>query len=180
VAYFAASSVPRRYESQALVSVTVSGQVLSAQLVTNQLFANLPTPAALAQAFTQLISTRALTAALGTDRPDRVYAARFDDRKALLTLQASGGTPAEAKGRAEKLLAIAQSNLQDRLTDAARANARSALEQARIDTKTAAHALEDLQKVLRGAPRLPASPRVWKRSRWIRRSRARPALLTPI
>ena len=38
------SLLPKVYESQALVSVTVSGQVLSAQLVTGQLFANLPTP----------------------------------------------------------------------------------------------------------------------------------------
>ena len=151
---------PRKYESQALVSVTVSGQVLSAQLVTSQLFANLPTPPALAQAFTQLISTRALTAALGTDRPDLIYEARFDEKKGLLTLRANGGTPAEAKQRAEKLLAIAQTNLQDRLTDAARANARSALEQARIDIKTAARILDDVRQVLRSAPRVTAAPGV--------------------
>ena len=160
VAYVAVGRRPREYQSQALVSVTVSAQLLSTQQVTNQLFANLPTPPALAQAFTQLISTRALTASLGTDRPDSIYAARFDERKALLTLQANGGTPAEAKQRAEKLLAIAQSNLQDRLADAARANALSALEQARIDTRTAARILEDLQKVLRGAPRGAAAPGV--------------------
>jgi hypothetical protein len=149
---------PRVYESQALVSVTVSGQVLSMQLVTSQLLANLPTPAALAQAFTQLISTRALATALGTDRPDLIYEARFDEKKSLLTLRANGGTPAEAKQRAEKLLAVAQTNLQDRLTDAARANAGSALEQARIDTKTAARILDDLRQVLRGAPRVTAAP----------------------
>lgn len=154
---FVSAFLPRVYESQALVSVTVSGQVLSAQLVTSQLFANLPTPPALAQAFTQLISTRALTAALETSRPDRIYDAKFDERKALLSLRAKGSTPAEAKLRAEKLLAIAQSNLQDRLTDAARANANSALEQARIDTKTAARVLEDVQRVLRGAPRTAAA-----------------------
>ena len=146
------------YESQALVSVTVSGQVLGAQLVTGQLLANVPTPAALAQAFTQLISTRALTAALGTDRPDRIYEARFDERKSLLTLRAKGGAPAEAKQRAEKLLGIAQTNLQDRLSDAARANAASALEQARVDTKTAARILDDLRQVLRNAPRVAAAP----------------------
>jgi hypothetical protein len=154
------SRFPKVYESQALVSVTVSGQVLSPQLVTSQLFANLPTPPALSQAFTQLISTRALTGALGTERPDRVYEARFDERKALLSLRAKGATPAEAKQRAERLLAIAQSNLQDRLTDAARANANSALEQARIDTKTAARILEDVQRVLRGAPRTAGAPGV--------------------
>jgi hypothetical protein len=152
--------LPKVYESQALVSVTVSGQVLSAQLVTSQLFANLPTSPALAQAFTQLISTRALTAALGTDRPNRVYDAKFEEKKALLTLRAKGGTRVEAKQRAEKLLAIAQSNLQDRLTDAARANAYSALEQARIDTRTAARILEDVQRVLRSAPRTFAAPGV--------------------
>lgn len=151
---------PKVYESQALVSVTVSGQVLSMQLVTGQLLANLPAPAALAQAFTQLISTRALTAALGTDRPDRIYEAKFDEKKGLLTLRANGGTPAEAKQRAEKLLEIAQTNLQDRLTDAARANAYSALEQARIDTKTAARILDDVRQVLRGAPRVTAAPGV--------------------
>jgi hypothetical protein len=158
---FVVSSLrPRVYESQALVSVTVSGQVLSMQLVTGQLFANLPAPAALAQAFTQLISTRALTAALGTDRPDQIYEARFDEKKGLLTLRANGGTPAEAKQRAEKLLGIAQTNLQDRLTDAARANAYSALEQARIDTKTAARILDDVRQVLRIAPRVAAAPGV--------------------
>jgi hypothetical protein len=151
---------PKVYESQALVSVTVSGQVLSAQLVTGQLFANLPTPAALAQAFTQLISTRALTAALGTDRPDLIYEARFEEKKGLLTLRANGGSPVEAKQRAEKLLGIAQTNLQNRLTDAARANAHPALEQARIDTKTAARILDDLRQVLRGAPRAAAAPGV--------------------
>ena len=158
---FVVSSLrPKVYESQALVSVTVSGQVLSMQLVTGQLLANLPAPAALAQAFTQLISTRALTVALGTDRPDRIYEARFDEKKGLLTLRANGRTPAEAKQRAEKLLAIAQTNLQDRLTDAARANAYSALEQARIDTKTAARILEDVRQVLRGATRVAAAPGV--------------------
>lgn len=152
--------LPRKYESRALVSVTVSGQILSAQLVTSQLLANLPTPPALAQAFTQLISTRALTVALGSDRPDRVYDAKFDEKKALLTLRAKGATPSEAKQRAEKLLAIAQSNLQDRLTDAARANAYSALEQARIDSKTAARILEDVRNVLRGTKRITAAPGV--------------------
>lgn len=148
----------RVYESQALVSVTVSPQTLGEQLVTAQLLANLPTPPALAQAFTQLISTRALTSALGTDRPDLMYEARFDEKKGLLTLRASGGTRAEAKQRAEKLLGIAQTNLQDRLVDAARANAVSALEQARVDTKTAARILDDIRQVLRGAPRMPAAP----------------------
>jgi Chain length determinant protein len=158
---FVVSSLrPKVYESQALVSVTVSGQVLSNQLVTGQLLANLPAPAALAQAFTQLISTRALSTGLGTDRPDQIYEAKFDEKKGLLTLRANGSTRAEAKQRAEKLLEIAQTNLQDRLTDAARANARSALEQARIDTKTAARILDDVRQVLRGAPRVAAAPGV--------------------
>lgn len=158
--YAASWLFPRVYESQALVSVTVSGQVLSNQLVTGQLLANLPAPAALAQAFTQLITTRALSSGLGTDRPDLIYEAKFDEKKSLLTLRANGGTRAEAKQRAEKLLEIAQTNLQDRLTDAARANARSALEQARIDIKTAARILDDVRQVLRRAPRDAAAPGV--------------------
>src|SRR5664280_3070410 len=79
---FVVSSLrPKVYESQALVSVTVSGQVLSNQLVMGQLLANLPAPAALAQAFTQLIATRALSTGLGTDRPDQIYEAKFDEKK---------------------------------------------------------------------------------------------------
>ncbi|HEX5855803.1 MAG TPA: lipopolysaccharide biosynthesis protein [Thermoanaerobaculia bacterium] len=158
--YVASTLLPRSYESQALVSVTVSGQVLSNQLVTSQLLSNLPAPAALAQAFTQLMVTRALSTGLGTDRPDKIYEAKFDEKKGLLTLRANGRTRAEAKQRAEKLLEIAQTNLQDRLTDAARANARSALEQARIDIKTAARILDDVRQVLRGAPRIAAAPGV--------------------
>jgi hypothetical protein len=160
VTFVVSMMMKRVYESRALVSVTVSGQVLTSQLVTNQLLANLPAPAALAQAFTQLIATRAFAGALGTDRPDRTYEARFDEKKSLLTLEAKGETPAEAKQRAEKLLAIAQTNLQDRLADAARANALSTLEQARIDTKTAARILDDVRQVLRGAPRVAAAPGV--------------------
>ena len=137
--------------------------------MTSQLFANLPTPPALAQAFTQLISTRALTAALGTDRPDQVYDAQFDEKKALLTLRAKGGTPAEAKQRAEKLLGIAQSNLQDRLTDAARANAQlCARAGANRHENGGAHSRGPPEGPARGAAQSPQHRvllRDWRRSK---------------
>src|ERR1039457_1378523 len=47
-----------------------------------------------------------------------------------------------------------------RFSRAARANAYSALEQARIDTKTAARILDDVRQVLRGASRVAAAPGV--------------------
>lgn len=143
-----ATFFPKTYVSQASVSLAVSTQNVSGALVSGQLLANLPAPAALAQAFTQQLGTKAFSEALGVDRPDRIYEARYDERRALLTLRASGGTPREARERGEKLLAVAQSYLQERLASAARTSAKAAAEQARLDLATAGKILEGVRAVL--------------------------------
>ncbi len=143
-----ASLQQKTYVSQASVGLAVSTQNVSGALVSGQLLANLPAPAALAQAFTQRLDTRAFSEALGVERPDRIYEARYDERRALLTLRARGGTPREARERGEKLLAVAQSYLQERLTSAARTSALAAAEQARLDLATARKILEGVRAVL--------------------------------
>ncbi len=145
---FVASRQQKTYVSQASVGLAVSTQNVSGALVSGQLLANLPAPAALAQAFTQRLDTKAFSEALGVERPDRIYEARYDERRALLTLRASGRTPREARERGEKLLAVAQSYLQERLASAARTSAKAAAEQARLDLATALKILEGVRAIL--------------------------------
>jgi uncharacterized protein involved in exopolysaccharide biosynthesis len=152
----------KTYRSQAAVSLTVSNQAVISQLVTGQILANLPSAAGLAQAFTQQIGTHALSKALDADVPDRFFDARFDDRKGLLTLAASGGTPAEARERADKLLKAAQEYLRARIAAAATENLGSALEQAALDLRTAESSLRDVQALLslKSRPATAVSPSV--------------------
>jgi LPS O-antigen subunit length determinant protein (WzzB/FepE family) len=152
----------KTYKSQAAVSLTVSSQAVINQLVTGQILANLPSAAGLAQAFTQQIGTHALSKALDADNPDQFFEARFDDRKGLLTLVASGATPAGARERADRLLRAAQEYLRARIAAAATENLKSALEQATLDLRTAESSLRDVQALLslKGRPAAPVSPTV--------------------
>jgi uncharacterized protein involved in exopolysaccharide biosynthesis len=143
----------KTYTSQAAVSLTVSTQGVVNQLVTGQILANLPSAAGLAQAFTQQMGTNALSKALATDRPDRYFEARFDERRGLLTLVARGRTPAEAKERADRLLQAAQEYLRARIAAAATENLKSALAQANLDLKTAETSLAGVEALLRNAGR---------------------------
>jgi len=152
----------KTYTSQAAVSLTVSSQAVVNKEVTGQILANLPSPAGLAQAFTQQIGTHALSKALDAENPDQFFEARFDDRKGLLTLVARGVTPAEARERADKLLLAAQEYLRARIAAAATENMKSALAQATLDLRTAESSLRDVQALLssKGRPAAPASPTV--------------------
>lgn len=153
-------TMPKTYTSRAAVSLTVSSQQVSNQIVTNQLLAGLPSPAALAVTFTQQLGTRALSRALDVADPPAMFSATFDDKKGLLTLIATGPTPEEARLRADRLLRAAQDYLQERIVAAATANLRSAVAQAKLDLSTAEKGLQEVQAVLRGSDRRssPASP----------------------
>jgi len=144
--------IPRVYESQAAVSFSVSTQQVSSQQVTLQLLSGLPSPGALAQAFTQRLETRAFSAVLEEPRPARFFEARYDEKKGLFTLKARGSTPAGAKQRADKLLAVAESYLQERLVTAARTSVASSLEQARLDLTTGEQILRDTREMLKSVP----------------------------
>lgn len=145
------------YTSEAAVSLSVSNQTVADQLVTAPLLANLPSAAALAQAFTQQVGTRALAEALGTPRPDWVYGARFDERKGLLTLTAKGTSPAEARANAARLLDVAQTYLSDRVAAAASANLVSVLSQTTLDLRAAESSLAEVQALLKAMPRNPGA-----------------------
>jgi hypothetical protein len=130
------------------VSFSVSTQQVSSPQVTVQLLSSLPTAAALAQVFTQRLETRAFSASLGEPEPRKVYEARYDEKRGLLMLKARGSTPAEAKQRADKLEAVAEEYLQERLVTAARASVASSLEQARLDLTTGEQILHDTRALL--------------------------------
>jgi LPS O-antigen subunit length determinant protein (WzzB/FepE family) len=152
--------MPKAYTSRADVSLTVSSQQMSNQIVTNQLLAGLPSPAALAVTFTQQLGTRTLARALDVAYPPEMFRAAFDDKKGLLTLTATGRTPEEARLRADRLLRAAQNYLQERIAAAATANLRSAVAQAKLDLSTAEKGLQEVRAVLRDSDRRssPASP----------------------
>ncbi len=144
--------LPRVYESQALVSFSVSTQQVSSQQVTLQLLSGLPGAPSLAQAFAQRLETRAFSGSLDEPVPSRFFEARYEEKKGLLTLKARGSTPAGAKQRADKLLAVAESYLQERLDTAARTSVASSLEQARLDLTTGEQILRDTREMLKSAP----------------------------
>jgi uncharacterized protein involved in exopolysaccharide biosynthesis len=144
---------PASYESQASVVFSVSTQQVSTQMVSGQLLSNLPSPAALAQAFTQRLETRAFSQLLDDPAPPDTYSARFEGRSGLLILKAFGGSREEARQRAEKLVAVAQSFLQERLAAAARANVASALELARVDFRTGEQVLREVRDLLKAPPK---------------------------
>lgn len=141
--------LPPVFESRATLAFSVSTQQVSDQQVTTQLLASLPAPAALAQAFTQRLETRAVADALGESNPLRNYEAQFEEKKGILTLKARGSSPIEARKRAEKLLDVAQAYLKERIVVAAQATVASSLEQARLDLKTGERILHDIRDLLK-------------------------------
>ena len=152
VALAASLLAQKTFTSEAAVSLSVSSQAVANQLVTTQLLTNLPSAPGLAQALTLQIGTRAFSGALDTPRPDQSYAARFDERKGLLTLTARGASPAEARERAVRLLDVAQTYLRDRVAAAATSNLTSALSQTTLDLRAAEDSLREVQGLLKNVP----------------------------
>lgn len=137
---------PKTYTSQVVVSLSLANQ--SSQ----QLLSNLPSLAGLSQGFVDLQSTTLLAKDLGVSDPTRYYKARFDDKRGLLNLSASGRTAAEAQARAERILSVAQNYLRERMIESARSNIRATLTQTQLDLQAAQESLKRIQAELKTSP----------------------------
>lgn len=138
--------LPRTYSSNVVVSLTLANQQ-------NQqgLLSNLPSLTGLAQGFVDLQSTTLLAQELGVTDPTQFYQARFDDKRNLLNLTATGGSPKEARDRAERILNVARNYLRDQLANGAQANIRAAQTQTQLDLQVARDGLRRIQAQLQSS-----------------------------
>lgn len=154
--------VRKTYTSQSVVSLTVSTQMASLPLVNVQLLSNMPPVAGLAQAFVQQVTSYATAKALGLEAPEGALEARYDERKTLLSLVATGSTPAQSRERAERLLRVSEEYFQGRVVAVTTDTLRGATAIAKLDVATAEANLRDVQGLLKtgGKPGPPVTPEV--------------------
>lgn len=137
---------PKTYTSQVVVSLSLANQ-------SNLGFLNnLPSLPGLAQGFVDLQQTKLLADQLNVDDPTRFYKARFDEKRGLLFLTATGRTAAEAGQRAEQILEVARKYLERNLLEGAQANLQASLAQTQLDLQAAQDALKGIQAELRRSP----------------------------
>lgn len=142
---FAVSQVwPKTYSTKVVVSLSLTNQSNQSGVLNN-----LPSLAGLAQGFVDLQSTTLLAKDLGVDQPPEVYGARFDEKKGLLSLSAKGGTPVEARQRAERIVRVATEYLKGRMVEGAASNIRALLAQTQLDLESARESLKRIQAELK-------------------------------
>ncbi len=154
--------VQKKYTSEAAVSLTVSTQMASPPFANVQLLSNMPPVPGLAQAFVQQVASRATAKALGLEAPEGAFEARFDERKALLSLLATGSTPAQARERAERLLRVSEGYFQGRVAAVTTDTLKGAAALAKLDLATAEANLRDVQGMLKPGARTgpPVTPEI--------------------
>ncbi len=153
----------KKYTSEAAVSLTISTQMGSLLPFANvQLLSNMPPVPGLAQAFVQQVASRATAMALGLEAPEGAFEARFDERKALLSLVATGSTPAQSRERAERLLRVSEGYFQGRVAAVTTDTLKGAAALAKLDLATAEANLRDVQGMLKpgGRPGPPVTPEI--------------------
>lgn len=152
----------KEYTSQAAVSLTVSTQMASLPFANVQLLSNMPPVPGLAQAFVQQVASHASAKALGLEAPEGAFEARFDERKALLSLVATGSTPTECRERALRLVRVSEDYFLGRIVAVTTDTLKGAAALAKLDLATADANLRDVQGMLKpgGRPTPPVTPEV--------------------
>lgn len=144
--------MPKTYISRVTLSLSTNAASLGGSGLTGQLLNNLPSLPGLAEGFSSLLQTTALTKELGVDNPEERYKVFFDAKKGLLTLTANGSTAREASENTTKLTAVLKRYFTDRMVSAIVTNIDSLISRSRIDLVNTKENLRLLQLELKKTP----------------------------
>lgn len=144
--------LPKTYVSKVTLSLSTNTTSIGGAGVTGQLLNNLPSLPGLAEGFSNLLQTTALTKDLGVTNPEERYKAVFDAKKGLLTLSANGGTAREAFENTNKLNDVTKRYFTDRVVSAIVSNIDSLISRSKIDLANTKENLRLLQLELKKTP----------------------------
>ena len=144
--------LPKTYVSKVTLSLSTNTASIGGAGVTGQLLSNLPSLPGLAEGFSSLLQTTALTKDLGVENPEERYKVAFDAKKGLLTLSANGGTAREAFENTTKLTAVTKRYFTDRVVGAIVSNIDSLISRSKIDLANTKENLRLLQLELKKTP----------------------------
>jgi hypothetical protein len=144
--------MPKTFVSKVTLSLSANTSSLGGSSITGQLLNNLPSLPGLAEGFSNLLQTTALTKELGEEDPEERYKVLFDTKKGLLTLTAKGGTAREAFDNVVKLSAVAKNYFTTRAVGVIVTNIDSLISRSRIDLVNTKENLRLLQIELKKTP----------------------------
>lgn len=144
--------LPKTYIAKVTLSLSANTASLGGSGLTGQLFNNLPSLPGLAEGFSNLLQTTALTKELGEDDPEERYKVLFDTKKSVLTLTAKGGTAREAFDNTIKLTGIIKNYFTDRVVNVIVSNIDSLISRSRIDLANTKENLRLLQLEIKKTP----------------------------
>ena len=144
--------LPKTYVAKAALSLSANTASLGGSGLTGQLLSNLPSLPGLADGFSNLLQTTALTKDLGEDDPEERYKVSFDTKKGVLTLTAKGGTAREAFDNTTKLTAVIKNYFTNRAVEVIVTNIDSLISRSKLDLANTKENLRLLQLEIKKTP----------------------------
>jgi capsular polysaccharide biosynthesis protein len=132
--------LPSSFSSQVVLNLAVDNE--------RSEFKAAPTALGLSQGFIQLVNNESLAQKLQESRLQDTHKAKFDDKKSLLTLIATGSTANQAFERAGRFEAVAVGYFQDQIAGVVRTNIGATLSQTKLDIATTRDNLKRLEQLL--------------------------------
>ncbi len=132
--------LPKTFSSQVVMNLAVNAERPELKAA--------PNAVGLSQGFIQLVSNESLATTLQEQRLEGTFKAKYDDKKSLLTLSASGDNPDLALSRAERFQIAAVNYFNKQISDTVRTNLKSTLAQLEIDLASSQDNLKRLEPLL--------------------------------
>lgn len=144
--------LPKTYVAKAALSLSANTASLGGSGVTGQLLSNLPSLPGMAEGFSNLLQTTALTKELGEENPEDRYKVVFDAKKGVLTLTAKGSTAREAYDNTVKLTDVLKNYFTARAVDVIVTNIDSLISRSKVDLTNTKENLRLLQLEIKKTP----------------------------
>jgi uncharacterized protein involved in exopolysaccharide biosynthesis len=139
----AALLLPPSFSSQVVLNLAVDNE--------RSEFKAAPTAVGLSQGFIQLVNNESLAQKLQEPRLQDTHKAKFDDKKSLLTLTATGNSANQAFERAQRFEAVAVTYFQDQIAQVVKTNLAATLSQIKLDINTTRDNLKRLEPLLQAS-----------------------------
>jgi capsular polysaccharide biosynthesis protein len=140
IALILALVLPKTFSSQVVLNLAVNTE--------RPEFKASPNAVGLSQGFIQLVNNESLATILQEERLEGLFKAKYDDKKLLLTLTATGDNPDLALARAKRFQAAAISYFNQQIGDTVRTNLQSTLAQIEVDLASSQDNLKRLEPLL--------------------------------
>jgi uncharacterized protein involved in exopolysaccharide biosynthesis len=141
VVLLAALLLPQNFSSQVVLNLAVDNERAE--------FKAAPTAVGLSQGLIQLVNNESLAQKLQEPRLRDTHKAKFDDKKSLLTLTASGNTAEQAFERAQRFEGVAVEYFKQQISDVVKTNLTATLSQTKLDIAATRDNLKRLEPLLK-------------------------------